>query len=94
MKANVAIKEKHSFMVIDLETSLSTPLAVTLSCERVKPIISHQYCLFFHYHDDDDDSMIIMIMMIMMMIEQCNQDGNVGKPDNARDPPSNPSRTS
>ena len=30
----------------------------------------------------------------MMMIEQCNQDGNVGKPDNARDPPSNPSRTS
>ena len=38
--------------------------------------------------------MIMMIMMIMMMIEQCNQDGNVGKPDNARDPPSNPSRTS
>ena len=56
--------------------------------------ISNQYCLFFHYHDDDDDSMIMMIMMIMMMIEQCNQDGNVGKPDNARDPPSNPSRTS
>ena len=38
MKANVAIKEKLTFMVIDLETSLSTPLAVILSGQRLKTI--------------------------------------------------------
>ena len=41
--------------------------------------------LLFHYYDHDDND---------KMIEWCNQDGNVGKPDNACDPPSNPSRTS
>ena len=34
-------------------------VAVTLSCERHKPI-SHQLCTFFHYHDDDDSMMILI----------------------------------